>query len=152
MTSFLLIISFLLHIILLTAVFQLNQQLQKTKKQTNDEIEEVLSLFLKEIKVENEQLKEMLSSSREQDEKQVAKEMKGKSSVAKKQVDKTSDTVERPILPIETLINNQEDVVEQSAESKIISMHEQGLSIEEIAKQLHRGKTEVALIVKMYQK
>lgn len=152
MTSFLLIISFLLHIILLTAIFQLNQQLQKTKKQTNDEIEEVLSLFLKEIKVENEQLKKMLSSSTEQDKQQAAKEMKRKSSVATKQVDKMSDNVEHSILPIETLINKQEDVIEQTAESKIVSMHEQGLSIEEIAKQLHRGKTEVALIVKMYQK
>src|SRR5699024_10431109 len=122
MTSFLLIISFLLHIIILTAVFQLNQQLHKSKKQTNDEIEEVLSSFLEEIKVENEQLKEMLSQSTVAHEQQVVLERKRKKAVAMKQTDEISDDVEHPILPIETLINNQHDVVEQTAESKIVSM------------------------------
>src|SRR5699024_5249692 len=100
----------------------------------------------------NEQLKELLSQSTVAHEQQVVLERKRKKAVAMKQTDEISDDVEHPILPIETLINNQHDVVEQTAESKIVSMHEQGLSIEEIAKQLHRGKTEVALIVKMYQK
>lgn len=152
MTSFLLIISFLLHIILLTALFQLNQQLQKSKKQTNDEIEKVLTLFLKEIKAENEHLKEMLSSSTEEDEQQVEPGTKGTKTVARKQIDEVSRHMENSILSIERFVNKQEDVIEQTVESKIISMHEQGLSIEDIAKQLHRGKTEVALIVKMYQK
>ncbi|HLR42410.1 MAG TPA: hypothetical protein VK067_04095 [Pseudogracilibacillus sp.] len=152
MTSFLLIISFLLHIILLTAVFQLHQQLQKTKKQTNDEIEEVLSLFLEEIKMENEQLKGMLSQSKVENKPQVQQETVEKKAGATKQAVEISNDVEPPILPIDTLINKQQDVVEQTVESRIVSMYEEGLSIEEIAKQLHRGKTEVALIVKMYQK
>jgi len=149
MTSFLLIISFLLHIILLIVVYQLYQQIQLIKKETNEDIEIVLMEFLEEIKKENNQLKQTISIEKQQ---QTVQASSPESQHIEKKPKKPSIEQASSPMPLDALLNKQADVVEQSEESIIIAKYEQGYSIEQIAKDLHRGKTEVTLLLKMYDK
>src|SRR5690625_5092517 len=59
MVSLLLIISFLLHIVLLIAIYFLYQQLEIVKRNKNDKLEATLQSFLDEIKDENVRLQQL---------------------------------------------------------------------------------------------
>src|SRR5690625_2836806 len=61
MTSFLLIISLLLHLIMFIIIFYLYQHLQLIKSEQAKEINELLSNFLHEIKLENKALKQPIT-------------------------------------------------------------------------------------------
>src|SRR5690625_1327414 len=56
MTSFLFIVSFLLHIILLIIVFYLYQHIQTLKVMQTAETEKMLNEFLQQLKIENQKL------------------------------------------------------------------------------------------------
>lgn len=129
MTSFLLIISFLLHIVAFVAIFQLYKQAQIPKKESaSQDMIELFDMYLAEVKEENNRLEKTLQ---DKDEKVMEKE--AQHSYTLPEVD---DNVE----------------FETSLQAKILQMHTQGMSNEEIARKLNSGKTEVDLIVKLHAK
>lgn len=146
MVSLLLIISFLLHLISLFAIYQLYQLIKRQEKQDASEIAELFESYLQEIKYENEQLTERLLATHSEDEPQKEVEAQPKS---EKQKD---EHVEAKDLEIELPDLNVEDQVEASLESQVLQLNDQGFSLEQIARKLNRGKTEVELIVKLYKK
>src|SRR5690625_89202 len=60
MTSFLFIVSFLLHILLLITVFYLYQHIQSLKNNQTSEVEHILNNFLQQLKIENEELEKKI--------------------------------------------------------------------------------------------
>jgi hypothetical protein len=146
MTSFLLIISFLLHIISITAIFALSKQLMATKP--NDDIREIVNLmesYLEDIKHENIALQQELSKT------QSTNHVNPKTE--ENMVPPTINDIENtdnslPILD-EQQVNDQ---VEVSLQSRILKLYQEGTSMEEIARKLGCGKTEVELIIKFHEK
>lgn len=138
MTSFLLIVSFLLHIVAFIAIYQLYKQTQLPKKEkVSQEMIELFDMYLVEIKEENKRLENTLLE-REHDKsarmsEKAAKEKEGDDSY----------------VPPES---NDNVKFQTSLQAKVLQMHDQGMSNDEIARNLHSGKTEVDLIVKLHAK
>lgn len=144
MISFLLIISFLLHIVAFIAIYQLYKQTQLPKQEsTSEDMIELFDMYLAEIKEENKHLEKVLSD--------------------KEQTKPTKQNYKTPLLHENleqekethsyTLPEVEDDVrFETSLQAKILQMHDQGMSNEEIARKLNSGKTEVDLIVKLHAK
>ena len=157
MTSLLLIISFLLHVILLAAIYYLYQQIQELKTERSRETEMVLSRFLDEIKQENRQLQ--LQLKQQQFEPQSKKPKEYASASAREStltqeaenmapIFKQRPKAEEEFPPITV---DKTDKVEASAESRIFQLHKEGVPAEVIAKRVNRGKTEVELLLKLHQ-
>ncbi|MFD1171895.1 DUF6115 domain-containing protein [Oceanobacillus picturae] len=148
MESFLLIISFLLHIVTLAIIFQLFRQRSQPKSDTQtEELVTLLETYLQEVKEENDRLQEAISS----EEDKATSVPKGVAyepvrSQANYDYSKQENSSYTPPAPIE------EDQVEASLQSRILQLHHRGKSNTEIAKQLNCGKTEVELIIKLYAK
>ncbi|WP_068672375.1 hypothetical protein [Oceanobacillus sp. Castelsardo] len=145
MISFLLIISFLLHIISIYAIYMLNKQVQK--KEDTTEIAQLFEEYLEEIKKENTRLKNDLkryphNKSDKPIEVQVDKKnklvdshiMEGSEKEWLKNVDKVNDSLE------------------SSLEAKVLQLYHQSLSVTDIAKKLDCGKTEAELIIRFHEK
>ncbi|RDW19507.1 hypothetical protein CWR48_07240 [Oceanobacillus arenosus] len=153
MQSLLLIISFLLHIAALYAIYRLYQQVQSFKKEDTTEVMELFETYLLEIKEENNRLQEELNSSSSSNNTSwkshaVSEDKMNHDPVPQKEVSQEpQDTIDTPIID-----EKVHDVMETSLEAKILQLHHQGMSIMEIAQQLNRGKTEVELFIKMYKK
>src|SRR5690625_4738631 len=60
MTSFLFIVSFLLHILLLITVFYLYQHIQSLKNNQTSEVEHILNNFLQQLKLDNEEMEKKI--------------------------------------------------------------------------------------------
>lgn len=158
MTSLLLIISFLLHIVLFITIFQLYQQIQQLKQSKHSELHTMLDEFVSEIKQENQRLQERITYQANQDK-----------SNELQLTNKSEQTIEQPLskspLPFskkhfetESLNHNIEDLTEAkheemevSIESKILQLKHQGFNIDQIAEQLQCGRTEVELVVHLQQ-
>lgn len=156
MNSLLFLTSFILHIISITAIFLLFQQVQATKHNQKEQIETMLHNFVEEIRVENERLQAKLQSNLA--EKQF--EPNVNTNERNRHISKPNEKVTNRLMQnvkagniTNKLVQTEkrEDKVETSLESKILQLHEQGLSHEEIAKKMNRGKTEVELFLKMMQ-
>jgi len=119
-----------------------------TKNNQDEKLQELLSHFIQEIKAENKQLVTKLSEAKQE-----------------KIKEKKAPTIPnhlKPMLEKQEKRENQDTLhsnapfltehVETSMESKIVQLSEQGLSIDEIAKQLNKGKTEVELILKLNER
>ncbi|MEC5422666.1 hypothetical protein QGM71_04050 [Virgibacillus sp. C22-A2] len=151
MVSFILIISFLLHIIALTAIFQLKKQVEQFQKpeDTND-ILEVFETYLQEIKEENKRLQEDLL-------KKTPKEYSDMNDVSHLSVANDTTTANHPSStekPYETILpeDDKDDTVESSLQAHILQLHNKGLPTSEIAQRLNCGKTEAELTIKLYKK
>lgn len=147
MVSLLLIISFLLHITLIMAVYHLYQQLQLSKRSKDQELEILFADFLKEIRIENERLQSQLINEpppKNEGKKEEMTLTKNRSITNKAEHYKENNFFN--LLQEE----KNDQLLETSIESKIFSMYNQGQSIDDIAKTLNRGKTEVALILKLH--
>jgi DNA-binding NarL/FixJ family response regulator len=148
MESFLLIISFLLHLVTLTIIFQFFKQRSQPKSGTQtEELVTLLETYLQEVKEENDRLQEAISSEKDK----ATSVPKGVSnepvrSQANDDYSEQENSSYTPPAPIE------EDQVEASLQSRILQLHHRGKSNTEIAKQLDCGKTEVELIIKLYAK
>ena len=145
MVSLLLIISFLIHIILLLAVYYLYTQLQLIKNNKDENLQELLTNFIHEIRAENEQLKLQLDETKRNEKKHInapplPKHLKP---LLEKQEEEENRKKSKSSLSI------KKDRLETSLEVQIAQLSKQGLSIEEIAKKLNKGKTEVELILKL---
>lgn len=149
MVSFLLIISFLLHILSLFAIFQLFKQQQSASKESDSqEVMEVLEIYLGEIKEENNRLQSLLEKQKQQ-----LDGLNEESETDSKQVFKENTKTELTYSNLDNLIEDiPEYQVDASLESRVLQLHSKGKTIEEIAKTLNCGKTEAELIIKLYQK
>jgi|SRR5690625_3179171 len=138
MVSIALIISFLLHIITLFAIYQLLKQIQMKKETNTSEFQAILDTYLQEIKEENDRLQKAVSEGWPNEQQQPALKM---------------DNID-PALEATNLNekNESKDYMEASLYSRILQLYDQGLTESEIARKLNCGKTEAALIIKLYGK
>ncbi|MCF3942406.1 DUF2802 domain-containing protein [Oceanobacillus alkalisoli] len=146
----LLMISFILHLITLAAIFQLLKKVQQMENMSNsNELTAALERSLEEIKAENDRLQTLMTNQKQ---------------VKKDDQDNTIDEPADEKVPTnETQPVEKEDVdhligdapgykVEASLESRVMQLYAKGLTIEEIAKTLDCGKTEAELITRLYNK
>ncbi|WP_430785885.1 DUF6115 domain-containing protein [Virgibacillus flavescens] len=146
MTSFLLIISFILHIALFTAIYQLHKQIQRSQQTDNSrEMMELFDIYLAEIKDENKRLEETLVS------KEIQKDTDEFSAASESAVSFNGEANAEEETYTSPRVDD--DVrFETSSQAKILQLHHQGLQSEEIARNLNTGKTEVDLIIKLHAK
>lgn len=104
---------------------------------------ELMETYLQEIKVENDRLHELITKNQFEESRNIKAENEelGKNDKVLK------NTNNFPVLD-----DNINDTVEASLEAKVLQLHDQGLSITEIARKLHCGKTETELIINLNQK
>lgn len=145
MTSFLLIISFLLHIVAFIAIFQLYKQAQISKQDSSSsEMMELFEVYLAEIKEENKRLEETLLDKKEYiptDDTFTATPQVNEKPWQKE----SSDGYKVPEV-------DDQVQFETSLQANILQLYNQGMSNEDIARKLSCGKTEVDLIVKLHAK
>ncbi|WP_085992393.1 DUF6115 domain-containing protein [Oceanobacillus senegalensis] len=148
MISFLLIISFLLHLITIYAIFIL---LKKVQNKNLEEVEVIRGLFekyLQAIKAENNRLQVELKNNPTSN-----KELVGKNRMNENETDpyfaqpiKTKET--EPIINVDHI----DDTIESSLDARVLQLYDKGLGVTEIAKTLECGKTEVELIIELHKK
>lgn len=151
MSSLMLIISFLLHIITLTAVYQLLQKVRSFPKQDDsDHVLQVMEVYLEEIRMENRRLEKLMMQ--EQNKTITNNHIEQKNVQNQKSVlSENNPKDETPEL--DKILNESPGYdIATSLESKILQLYNSGMSIDDIAKKLDCGKTEAELIVKLYQK
>ncbi|WP_062197882.1 DUF6115 domain-containing protein [Massilibacterium senegalense] len=141
----LLAISFVLHfvafffmVILYQKVYAKEDTLQNMKKE-KQEIEDLLIAYMEEMKEENRQLKEWIHQ-----EHLVKNEIKEQSKESKKETKEDQTIKKQMVLPVD----NVQDIYDFSPSMQAITLANQGLSIEEIAKKMKKGKGEVELLLK----
>ena len=157
--GYLLLVSFIIHVITFVFIRQLKVELDKSKQdkehldKQQKEIEELLAVYLIEIREENEKLLETLNQNNHHSKNTETEE---------KNVDEFLYEPEEKIEPKESVEPeryqdyqpieppDQEDTVEQSLAAQVLSLHEKGVQSEEIAKQLNRGKREVELFIRFH--
>ncbi|PAV30027.1 hypothetical protein CIL05_09120 [Virgibacillus profundi] len=143
MVSFLLIISFILHLIALFAIYQLLKQIQELKQKDSSDITELFETYLQEIKNENRLLQKESST--------IATKEKSVTDPQESLVDtKLNQQEEDEQIYYTPPKSNVEDRVEASLQARILQLYKEGFSETEIAQQLNCGKTEAALIIKLY--
>lgn len=143
MTSFLLIISFILHIASFTAIYQLHKQVQRSRQTDNSqEMVELFDIYLAEIKDENKRLEETLANQEKQND---SNEFSTSAESFNEELYVEEELYKSPLVV--------DDVkFETSSQAKILQLHDQGVESEEIARSLNAGKTEVDLIIKLHAK
>lgn len=160
MVSLLWMISFLLHIVLIMAVSRLFRQLQLEKQQNKERLETLSETVLTEMKLVNQTLEQWSETKRM--ELQADYDTHNKDApVFPRKVNPHDKTKDRPVDQVEAgahmvgyqqkKIEDQQEAFHPSVEGKALQLANRGLSIDEIAKQLARGKTEVELMLKMMQ-
>ncbi|MGG4488956.1 DUF6115 domain-containing protein [Metabacillus idriensis] len=156
MTVVLLIISMILHaagfyfIALLYLKYQSVKQSEEKQAAILEEAEQSLAAYMIEFKEENEKLIAGIKMAKQTDI-----NIGRNSSHPHKPVTEP----EEPEFPVVRIAHEDqlelsdpiEKVQPESEEKKIISLFQQGLSSEEIAKKLNKGKTEVELLLKFRQ-
>lgn len=150
---YLLLISFIIHALTFVTIRQLKVKLDQPNDskemmaEQQKQIEELLAVYLLEIREENEKLLDLIHQGHQT---VPPKEQKRETPVV--QADPENLTTEKyqayqPIIPDE-----EEDIIEQSFAAQVLSLAEQGETAEAIAKKLSCGKTEVELLLKFQQK
>jgi|SRR5690625_3072331 len=154
MTSLLLIVSFLLHAILLIAIYQLYQQLQQIKQTNENELHQMIQQFIAEIKEENKHLQAQLTAQSAPPNVHEHHQVKDESIVTS--YSKAAPTLPtqkaKPMNHVDSIIELTDKKCEQtevSFEGKVLQMYHQGFDVDQIAKQLESGRTEVDLIIKL---
>ncbi len=129
-------ISFMLHITALFAVYLLYKRVQ-TFQQGNHitEVTALLETYLQEMKGENNRLEQMLSKHTREAE----------------TPDEADLMNEQPKAPTEEAYVNGGYSIETSLQAKVLQLSSEGLTSDEIAGQIGCGKTEAALILKLHQ-
>ncbi|MFG6118276.1 MULTISPECIES: DUF6115 domain-containing protein [Thalassobacillus] len=156
MTTFLLVVSFLLHGIMLLVIFVLfarvkkAEELEMRQKQVAGEIEEMFTAYLLEIKEENEQLKQWLDDSQKKHKSpqinQPISNEHGKTAKEETHSDLNKDfsqPVYNPPLP-----GNNDVEYQPSLSTRVVAMRNDGYTIEDIARKMNCGQTEIELILK----
>lgn len=156
MTSFLLTISFLLHIVSIVAIYSLYKQLLQTKTTDTTESSDIIELmdsYLEEIKQENRLLQEELAKINFNSTKKESVSLNGSLPPVELEDASHAKTDDESTEEIDVnLGNGVQDEVEVSLQSRILKLYQEGSTIEDIARSLGCGKTEVELIVKFHDK
>jgi hypothetical protein len=179
MTTFLIIISFILHaisfliIILLFYRLERTKDLEKKQSSTIKEMENLLSSYILEMKEENVAFLEKVNKERNNQSLKGLSNKKGSSAGERTNltiVPEKFDKQEEPLsneafndllpgygleepLPTSTKANKSNDTVNfesLSLKDQVKLLYNQGSSIEEIARRLSKGKTEIELLLKFY--
>ncbi|WP_106497599.1 DUF6115 domain-containing protein [Lentibacillus sp. Marseille-P4043] len=149
MTAFIFLISFLLHVITLAAIYQLLKQIKQLKQQKQNNTSEVMELFdtyLQEIKEENRMLEARLGNNDRKDLGEAQQATMRKNTPDPINQMEYADTT--PDLPEA----EADDSFETSLQARILQLYDQGYSHEEIASKLNCGKTEAELVIKLHGK
>ncbi|WP_226034921.1 DUF6115 domain-containing protein [Aquibacillus saliphilus] len=165
MIYFLLLISFLLHItffiVLKNYKMRLNDYLESEseKRQHVKEVEDLLAVYLLEIKDENDKLLSAINHSdevkSEDNEPIKTTEVVNKKNNTNKQTNSKLYQAEVRNEPAEYTppsVDDVQDTVEQSITGKVYTLYDQGESVESIARKLDCGKTEIELMLKFHRK
>lgn len=148
--GFLLAVSFILHFIafffMIILYQKINQKEEVVQQIVNEkkEIEDLLIAYIEEMKAENQELKEWMNQS-------IVPHTFEKDQSFKKQMTETNPSSKEEnecMLPIDEI----EDIYDFSPAMQAISLANQGLSIEEIAKKMNKGQGEVELLLKFHKK
>ncbi|MEF2292971.1 hypothetical protein V2W34_13300 [Virgibacillus dokdonensis] len=133
-TSILILVSFLLHMVAFTVIFQLYKRMNTNQQLETSEIDALLAAYIDEIKQENIRLQQQLIT------------LNKRENVETDQIQLVKK--EEKDVPYN---NEQQDEMTTSLQAKILQLHSQGHTASEIAQQLNCGKTEVALTIKFQQ-
>lgn len=157
MTSLLFIISFLLHVIALFAIYQLFKETQNLKKTHIEDLDELMTAYLDELREENARLESRLSHeiqpahapARTFQPEQPVEDEKSVDADATAQTAESERNIAflAPEIPME-----QEDQFTASLQSRILQLAQQGMQPAQIAKQLDCGETEAALVMKLHKR
>ncbi|GAA0298582.1 hypothetical protein GGQ92_000232 [Gracilibacillus halotolerans] len=174
MIYLLLTISFLIHFLLFRIIIQLKNKVDAYENGTGNNqvnVEEKLSLFLQEMKQENEAFIKRVEKIKTREDVKTPQKQEKSSDNQKAEIDldkaetqpsslpnvrshvKQEQTSSKPAFKslLEESISSEEVAFESSKEAKILHLYSQGETTDEIAKKLDMGKTEVELIVKIQQ-
>ncbi|WP_018932645.1 DUF6115 domain-containing protein [Gracilibacillus lacisalsi] len=155
MLYILLLFSFIIHIVTFVIIRQLKLKqdtlagVEDNVNQQVKNIEDTLAVYLVELKEENEkfvQQVEKFNSNNSDNNNQ--KQHEASKSVKEVHTPKQSTKEYQAISHVEQV----EDVVERSTTASVLHLHEKGYTVDEIAKELDKGKTEVELLLKFQQK
>ena len=141
MVAFIFIVSFILHIIAICAIYLLFKQIQQLKQESPNDIPALLEAYLQEIKEENSWLQNELAAASPNNLKHT--ETDTIIDETTKKAIKNDDTFTLPEIEVK-------DHVEASLQAKVLQLHYQGFSATEIAQKLNCGKTEAELIIKVH--
>ncbi|WP_078413234.1 hypothetical protein [Priestia abyssalis] len=173
MVAWILIVSFLLHglallfIVLLYMRFVRLKEIEQTQSVMMKEMEEVISAHLMEMKEQNdefirkfEQMKQDKGNARKKQSPPPDIPVFDKLSIPSEQdflemmETETADNgnIPKPALKQEeqevlSKWDGRKDMTPEQIKKMAISLQKKGLTIEEIAKHLHRGKTEIELLL-----
>lgn len=155
MMGLLLFISFLLHAVSFYGIFHLKQRLKETS-----EIEAILAAYTEEMKEENDRLLRQIKALRKD-----TPQTFGETSISGQQEDGIDSSQQQLTLPDDEQPTESEDFMitetdessvkdgkektEESLETKALSLANEGLKQEEIAKKLGRGKGEIELLLRL---
>ncbi|WP_121609237.1 hypothetical protein [Mesobacillus foraminis] len=164
MTTILLLLSFLLNIVIIFAIIVLylrqNRLLQSEKRQEKiiSEFEELFSGYLFEMKEENDQFLKKMNSFDSKDGKKETKEpVPKKGKVSYRMVQDAYAPKQQQEALFENGGGGEEHVPESKGKNaagkssllnRIQDLKREGDSIDEIAKKLGKGKTEIELLLK----
>lgn len=160
MTSFLLLLSFLIHAILFITIYHLYEKTKKDKNEQLARLEELFADFMKNIQLENEKLEQKIYEAEMRQ--QVLNETAPNATLQNElnevkpivlNEQKLKDNQTKDVWDHSKLIEEKEtkDMIETSIEGQVLQLFHEGKSPEEIAKQLNRGKTEVDLYIKLHK-
>lgn len=180
MNTVLFIISFILHIftiygmVVLFAKYQSIKQLEQSQKQLLQQTEEALSLFLMEVKDENEKFLQSMELTFDKNVKQVdKKKVEAKPLINTRQEGEfhhveqmgTNEAEEIPnhlqsllkakgedVLEIDRMQEDDSNDLKGGIHKQVNELIKKGYTIEEIAQQLKVGKTEIELFIKFHEK
>lgn len=152
MSTLLWMISFLLHGISILAIYLLLKDRQNAEG--NKQTEKILKETLAEIQRENRTLQSLLAEKKQPDKKPFKNEELKPESLKPQTGNKEKETQAEMELPDFEISQSAayQDEVETSLEAKVLQLHTNGETIDDIAKKLNCGKTEAEIIIKMYQK
>ncbi|MFC4404552.1 DUF6115 domain-containing protein [Gracilibacillus xinjiangensis] len=164
MIYLLLLFSFIIHIVTLIIIRQMkiNQQnLLDIEDNVNEQInklEDTLALYLVEMREENDNFtKELFSMQNKQKRNEQVSDGTKDNKNQSDNIENASSTdthIKKNDYPdFEPLTQiDKKDIVEQSETGQILHLYNNGYSIEEIAKRMDKGKTEIELLLKFQQK
>jgi hypothetical protein len=142
-------------VIVLYVKFSKVQQLEHEYRSILEEAEAAISSFVLELKEENEAFLEKISSVSDRGQEHPPA---GETAGFDEQEDEISKENVRELLRMEesVSVNNESqesdtDFDHWSTTDQVVCLKEQGYSMEEIAKKLHKGKTEIELLWKFRQ-
>lgn len=171
MTSFLLLLSFLIHLLVLITIYHLYEKSKRTKNEQTEQLQKMLNDFMHDIRVENNKLEEKIYENelpkRVTSNNHPSSLSRTHEPIQSKKTDASSyDDVEIDALGMNDTetksdfashlakashTQEKEDIIETSIESQMMRLAQEGKSVDEIAKKLNRGKTEVELMLKWNQ-